>query len=34
VDNFSVLSVIDDGRTVRLDLALLRQQFGVPQDRR
>ncbi|MEU4691913.1 BREX-2 system phosphatase PglZ [Actinoplanes sp. NPDC023714] len=30
VDNFAVISVIDDGRTARLDLALLRQQFGVP----
>ncbi|MFD6733617.1 BREX-2 system phosphatase PglZ [Micromonospora aurantiaca] len=29
VDNFAVLSIIDDGRTARLDLALLRQQFGV-----
>ena len=29
VDNFAVLSVIDAGRTVRLDIALLKQQFGV-----
>lgn len=34
VDNFAVLSVIDDGRTARLDLALLRQQFGVSESRR
>jgi PglZ domain-containing protein len=34
VDNFAVLSAIDDGRTARLDLVLLRQQFGVPEDRR
>jgi len=34
VDNFAVLSVIDAGRTARLDLVLLRQQFGVPRDRR
>lgn len=30
VDNFPVLSLIDDGRTVRLDLTLLRQQFQLP----
>lgn len=30
VDNYPVLSLIDDGRTVRLDLALLRTQFGLP----
>ena len=29
VDNFAVLSVIDDGRTARLDIPLLKQQFGV-----
>lgn len=29
VDNYPVLSMTDEGRTVRLDLALLRQQFGV-----
>jgi hypothetical protein len=29
VDNYPVLSLMDDGRTVRLDLALLRQQFVV-----
>ncbi|MFG2169491.1 BREX-2 system phosphatase PglZ [Micromonospora chersina] len=31
VDNYPVLSVIDDGRTVRLDVALLRTQFGLPE---
>ncbi|WP_158289880.1 BREX-2 system phosphatase PglZ [Micromonospora sp. S4605] len=30
VDNYPVLSLIDDNRTVRLDLALLREQFGLP----
>jgi hypothetical protein len=30
VDNYPVLSVTDEGRTVRLDLTLLRQQFGIP----
>jgi len=30
VDNFPVLSLVDDGRTVRLDLALLREQFQLP----
>jgi hypothetical protein len=30
VDNYQVLSLIDDGRTVRLDVALLRMQFGLP----
>ncbi|WP_196255640.1 BREX-2 system phosphatase PglZ [Micromonospora sp. WMMC415] len=30
VDNYPVLSLIDDSRTVRLDLALLREQFGLP----
>jgi hypothetical protein len=29
VDNYPVLSVVDDGRTVRLELALLREQFAV-----
>jgi len=29
VDNYPVLSVIDDGRAVRLDIELLREQFGV-----
>src|SRR5690606_6591564 len=29
VDNYPVLSVTDGGRTVRLDVALLREQFGV-----
>ncbi|SCG34906.1 BREX-2 system phosphatase PglZ [Micromonospora humi] len=32
VDNYPVLSLIDDGRTVRLDISLLRTQFGLPQD--
>lgn len=31
VDNYPVLSLIDDGRTVRLDLVLLRTQFGLPE---
>ncbi|MFR9777776.1 BREX-2 system phosphatase PglZ [Micromonospora sp. MS34] len=31
VDNYPVLSLIDDGRTVRLDVPLLRTQFGLPQ---
>jgi hypothetical protein len=30
VDNYPVLSLIDDGRTLRLDVALLREQFGLP----
>ncbi|TDC41401.1 BREX-2 system phosphatase PglZ [Micromonospora sp. KC213] len=30
VDNYPVLSLIDDGRTVRLDISLLRTQFGLP----
>ncbi|GIJ20359.1 BREX-2 system phosphatase PglZ [Micromonospora lutea] len=30
VDNYPVLSLIDDGRTVRLDIPLLRTQFGLP----
>ncbi|MEO3922759.1 BREX-2 system phosphatase PglZ [Micromonosporaceae bacterium B7E4] len=30
VDNFPVLSLVDDGRTVRLDVALLREQFQLP----
>lgn len=30
VDNFAVLSLVDDGRTVRLDLPLLREQFQLP----
>ena len=34
VDNYPVLSVIDDGRTVRLDVALLREQFGDAGGRR
>jgi hypothetical protein len=29
VDNYPVLSVIDDGRTVRLDPRLLREQFDL-----
>ncbi|MGB2567136.1 BREX-2 system phosphatase PglZ [Micromonospora citrea] len=29
VDNYPVLSLIDDGRTVRLDVPLLRTQFGL-----
>lgn len=32
VDNYAVLSLIDDGRSVRLDVALLRTQFGLPKD--
>ncbi|MFG2052815.1 BREX-2 system phosphatase PglZ [Micromonospora sp. NPDC048930] len=31
VDNYPVLSLIDDGRTVRLDVSLLRTQFGLRQ---
>ncbi|MER7441265.1 BREX-2 system phosphatase PglZ [Micromonospora avicenniae] len=31
VDNYPVLSLVDDGRTVRLDVALLRTQFGLPK---
>lgn len=30
VENFPVLSLVDDGRTVRLDVNLLCEQFGVP----
>ena len=30
VDNYPVLSLIDDGRTLRLDVELLREQFGLP----
>ncbi len=30
VDNYPVLSLIDDSRTVRLDVVLLREQFGIP----
>ncbi|WP_147427222.1 BREX-2 system phosphatase PglZ [Micromonospora globbae] len=30
VDNYPVLSLIDDARTVRLDIALLRTQFNLP----
>ncbi|WFE67568.1 BREX-2 system phosphatase PglZ [Micromonospora sp. WMMD714] len=30
IDNYPVLTMIDDGRTVRLDIALLRTQFGLP----
>lgn len=30
VDSYSVLSLVDDGRTLRLDLTLLREQFGIP----
>ncbi|GAB3156766.1 BREX-2 system phosphatase PglZ [Micromonospora sonneratiae] len=33
VDNFPILSLIDDGRTVRLDMALLREQFQLPGGR-
>ncbi|MEV4490692.1 BREX-2 system phosphatase PglZ [Micromonospora coxensis] len=32
VDNYPVLSSIDDSRTVRLDIPLLRTQFGLPGD--
>jgi hypothetical protein len=31
VDNYPVLSLADEGRTVRLELSLLREQFGVPR---
>ncbi|MEU6021358.1 BREX-2 system phosphatase PglZ [Micromonospora sp. NPDC047134] len=31
VDNYPVLSQIDDGRNIRLDEALLRQQFGISE---
>lgn len=34
VDNFPVLSQIDDGRTVRLDVPLLCRQFGIPEEGR
>ncbi|MFC6020425.1 BREX-2 system phosphatase PglZ [Plantactinospora solaniradicis] len=34
VDNFPVLSLVDDGRTVRLDLTLLREQFQLPDSGR
>ncbi|MGC4888066.1 BREX-2 system phosphatase PglZ [Micromonospora sp. DT227] len=30
IDNYPVLSLIDEGRTVRLDISLLRTQFGLP----
>jgi len=33
VDNYPVLSVVDDGRTVRLDARLLREQFGLREGR-
>ena len=33
VDNYPVLSLIDEGRTVRLELTLLREQFGLPGTR-
>ena len=29
IDGFEVLALVDDGRTVRLDLPRLRQQFGI-----
>jgi hypothetical protein len=32
VDNFEVLQLIDGGQTVRLNVALLRTQFGLPDD--
>nr|BFE56535.1 BREX-2 system phosphatase PglZ [Dactylosporangium thailandense] len=32
VDNFEVLQLIDGGQTVRLNVALLRAQFGLPDD--
>jgi hypothetical protein len=32
VDNFEVLQLIDGGQTVRLNVALLRTQFGIPDD--
>jgi hypothetical protein len=32
VDNYPVLSLIDDERTLRLDVALLREQFGLRVD--
>jgi hypothetical protein len=34
VDNYPVLSVTDAGRTVRLDIALLREQFDLPKSAR
>ncbi|MFE0590677.1 BREX-2 system phosphatase PglZ [Micromonospora echinospora] len=34
VDNYPVLSQIDDGRTVRLDIELVRTQFGLPKGAR
>lgn len=34
VDNYPVLSQIDDGRTVRLDVPLLCRQFGIPEEGR
>jgi hypothetical protein len=34
VDNYPVLSVIDDGRTVQLNVTLLRQQFDLQERRR
>lgn len=33
VDNFAVLSLIDAGRTARLDVELLRRQFDLPEHR-
>lgn len=30
VDNYPVLSIADGGRTVRLDIGLLREQFAIP----
>jgi hypothetical protein len=34
VDNFEVLQLIDNGQTVRLNVALLRAQFGLPEGAR
>jgi hypothetical protein len=31
VDNYPVLSLADEGRTLRLDIALLREQFGLAE---
>ncbi|MEJ3741681.1 BREX-2 system phosphatase PglZ [Actinomycetes bacterium KLBMP 9797] len=31
LDGFEVLALVDDGRTVRLNLARLREQFGIPR---
>ena len=33
VDNYPVLTLIDDGRTVRLDIRLLREQFRLSGER-